>query len=154
MGHSPCGGHKDGPGKLSECPYGAYDPAAKGSLPAAIGELAEPGQLPVAVLRVVREDPPRGVAGRSAWQVQDKVVVLGHCLLFCASGRAAQAIPDNRDRRPGTVAGNSLDRFSGCSGNGLRGRDGHFVAAPRMVLAAVSPERGDKPPCATAMARM
>src|SRR5579863_10109774 len=83
----------NGPG-ISECPYSAYDPAAEGSLPAAVGELAEPGQFPVAVLRVVREDPPRGVAGRSAWQVQDKVVVLGHCLLLCASGRAAQAIPD------------------------------------------------------------
>jgi hypothetical protein len=99
---------------------------------------------------VVREDPPRGVAGRCAGQVQDKVVVLGHCLLFCASGRAAQAISDNRGRRQGTVAGNSLDGFGGCRDNGLRGRDGHFVAAPRMVLAAVSPERGDKPPCAMA----
>ena len=47
------------------------------------------------------------------------------------------------------MAGNSLGGFSGCRDNGLRGRDGHFVAAPRMVLAAVSPERGDKPPCAT-----
>jgi hypothetical protein len=40
------------------------------------------------------------------------------------------------------VAGNSLDGFSGCRDNGLRGRDGHFVAAPRMVLAAASLERG------------
>ena len=87
-------------------------------------------------------DTPRGVAGRSAWQVQDKVVVLGHCLLLCVSGRAAQAIPDNRRRRQVTVVGNSLDPLSGCRGNGLRGRDGYFVAAPRMVLAAASPERG------------
>jgi hypothetical protein len=80
LGHSPCQGTLEGAGKPSECPYGAYDPTAEGSLPAAVGELAESSQFPVAVLRVVREDPPRGVAGRSAWQVQDKVVVLGHCL--------------------------------------------------------------------------
>lgn len=38
------------------------------------------------------------------------------------------------------VTGNTLDGIEGCRDNG---RDGHFVAAPRMVLAAdVTPEHG------------
>ncbi len=88
----------EGAAKPSECPDSAYDAAAEGSLPAAVSEQAESGQFPLAVLRVVGEDAPRGVAGRSAWQVQDKVVVLGHCLLLCASRWAAQAVLDNRQR--------------------------------------------------------
>jgi hypothetical protein len=89
MGHSPCqgpngprGGRDESGRQASECPYGAYYPAAEGSLPAAVGVQAESGQFPVAVLGVVREDTPRGVAGRSTRQVQDAVVVLGHCPLI------------------------------------------------------------------------
>jgi hypothetical protein len=29
---------------------------------------------------VIRQDSPRGVARRAAWQVQDEVVILGHYL--------------------------------------------------------------------------
>ena len=125
----------------SECPYGAYDATAEGSLPAAVGVQPESGQLPLAVLRVVRENTPRGVAGRSARQVQDEVVVLGHCLLLCASRRSAQ-----------DHTGNSLDGFEGCKD---KGRDGHFVAAPRMVLAAeVAPDGHGRPPTGWAMTLM
>ena len=66
--------------RASKRSHGAYYPTSKGSLPAAVGKQAEPGQFPVAILRVVREDAPRGVARRSARQIQDEVVVLGHCL--------------------------------------------------------------------------
>ena len=77
---------------------------------------------------MVRQNAPRGVTGRSARQVQDEVVILGHCLLLCASPGSAQ---DHN--------GNSLDGIEGCIDNS---RDGHFVAAPRMVLAAdVASER-------------
>jgi hypothetical protein len=127
----------EGDERTSECPYGAYYPAAEGSLPAAVGKQAEPGQLPVAVLGVVREDPPRGVAGRSAREVQDAVVVLGHCPLIVRERTGCASHPGNSRRRRETVAGNSMGGLSGFRGNGLRGRDGHFVAAPRMVLAAV-----------------
>jgi hypothetical protein len=34
---------------------------------------------------VVSEYASRGVAGRSAWQVQDSVVILSHYLLLCVS---------------------------------------------------------------------
>src|ERR1700745_993599 len=60
----------------SECPNGAYYAAAEGSLPAAVGVQPESGQFPLAILRVIRENTPRGVARRSARQVQDEVVVL------------------------------------------------------------------------------
>lgn len=125
----------------SECPYSAYYAAAKGSLPAAVGVQPEPGQFPLAVLRVVRKYAPRGVAGRSAWQVQDEVVILSHCLLLCASRRSTQVVPgEHAPRRQGIVTGNTLDGMGGCRDNG---RDGHFAAAPRMVLAAdVTPQRG------------
>ena len=93
----------------SECPYGAYYSAAKGSLPAAVSVQPEPGQFPLAILRVVREYAPRGVAGRSAWQVQDEVVILGHCLLLCSSGRGAQAVSGNKASAAAVMAGNSSD---------------------------------------------
>jgi hypothetical protein len=62
---------------------------------------------------VVREYAPRGVAGRSAWQVQDEVVILGHCLLLCSSGRGNQAVSGNKPRAVGALAGNSLDGVDG-----------------------------------------
>jgi hypothetical protein len=125
----------------SECPYGAYYAAAEGSLPAAVGVQPESGQFPLAILRVVRKNTPRGVAGRSARQVQDEVVVLGHCLSLCASRRSAQ-----------DHTGNTLDGFEGCKD---KSRDGHFVAAPRMVLAAeVTPDGHGRPPAGQATALM
>jgi hypothetical protein len=125
----------------SECPYGAYYAAAEGSLPAAVGVQPESGQFPLAVLRVIRKNTPRGVARRSARQVQDEVVVLGHCLLLCASRRSTQ---DHN--------GNTLGGFEGCKD---KGRDGHFVAAPRMVLAAeVTPDGHGRLPAGQAMTLM
>jgi hypothetical protein len=84
MPTGPCGSGRM-PGVWSECPYGAYYPTPEGSLPAAVGVQPEPGQFPLAVLRVVGEYASRGIAGRSAWQVQDSVVILGHHLLLCVS---------------------------------------------------------------------
>ena len=104
---------QEGDVRTSECPYGAYYPAAEGSLPAAVGEQAEPGQLPVAVLGVVREDAPRGVAGRSAREVQDAVVVLGHCPLILRERTGCASHPGNSRRRRETVAGNRMGGLSG-----------------------------------------
>jgi hypothetical protein len=89
----------------SECPYGAYYAAAEGSLPAAVGVEPEPGEFPLAVLRVVRKYAPRGVTGCAAWQVQDEVVILGHCLLLCSLGGDAQAMSGNRRRARADHAG-------------------------------------------------
>src|SRR5215469_15270581 len=136
-----------GPRRPSQCPYGAYDAAAEGSLPAAVGVQPEPVQFPLAVLRVIREYAPRGVAGRSARQVQDEVGILGHCLLLCASRRGAQAVPGNlgtaahqggRQLWPGTVR----VAFRVAEIRQVR----HFKVAPRMVLAAgVALKRGENP---------
>ena len=124
----------NGPGTASERPYGAYDATAEGSLPAAVGEQPEPGQFPATVLRVVREDPPRGVAGRAAWQVQDEVVVLGHCLLLCVRGRAAQAVLGNsgdcggRPVNSGREQSGRLQRVAG-----ITERAGTGISWPRRV---------------------
>ena len=82
-------------GVASKRPNGAYDATAEGSLPAAVGKQPEPGKFPCAVLRVVREDAPRGVARRAAWQVQDEVVILGHYLLLCARRGTVQVESEN-----------------------------------------------------------
>src|SRR6202046_1671112 len=133
----------------SERPNGAYDATAEGSLPAAVGKQSEPGEFPGTVLSVVREDPPRGVASRAAWQVQHEILVLSHYLLLCARRGTVQVESDNFRRllrcayRAWTPPGNSREGQPGCRDNG---RDGHFVAAPRMVLAAgVATERGGSP---------
>jgi hypothetical protein len=45
-----------------------------------------------------------------------------------------------------------MDGFEGCKD---KGRDGHFVAAPRMVLAAeVTPDGHGRPPAGQAMTLM
>ena len=85
----------DDAAQRSKRPNGAYDATAEGSLPAAVGKQPEPGEFPGAVLSVVREDPPRGVARRAAWQVQHEVVILGHYFLLCARRGTVQVESDN-----------------------------------------------------------
>jgi hypothetical protein len=70
-------------GWSSECADWAYDSPSEGSLPAAVGVEQKPGQFPVSIFGVVGEDPPRGFARRSAWQVHDQVGILGH-RSYCA----------------------------------------------------------------------
>src|SRR5215472_17517788 len=143
----PCIPGCGGPPRPSECPYGAYDAAAEGSLPAAVGVQPQPVQFPLAVLRVIRQYAPRGVPGGPARQVHDEVGILGHCLLLCASRRSAQAVPGNL----GTAAHHEgIQLWSGtvqaASGVAEIGQERHFRLAPRMVLAAgVALERGEEP---------
>src|ERR1700739_1530256 len=101
----------------SECPDWAYDSPSEGSLPAAVGVEQEPGQLPVSVLGVVGQDPPRGVAsisGRSAWQVYDEVGILGHRSIVpeFTGDSTCGSIISGLPREPG---GNTPDRADGFS---------------------------------------
>ena len=61
----------------------ADDGTPQGGLPAAVGVEPEPGQFPLAVLGMVGQYSPRGVAGGAAGKVDLKVGVLGH-RLHCA----------------------------------------------------------------------
>ena len=116
--------------------HGPDDLATQGSLPAAVGIQPQPGQFPVAVLGVIREDSPRGLSRRSARQVEDKVGVLRHHT-YCArpapqfkrrcenraiSPKGTHAVPrrvegtgPGCERRP---SGRGQSR-AGCRGNGV-----------------------------------
>lgn len=77
---------------------GAYDSAAEGNLPAAVGKKTEPGEFPARVLGGIRQHASRYVTRCPARHVQDLVVILGHHLLLCASSRKIQVVS-------GTTAG-------------------------------------------------
>ena len=106
------------------------------------------------VLRVVREDPPRGVAGRAARQVQDEVVILGHCLLLCvrsrscASRRGQLRHTDRGDAdvarsTPGTVwTANQGCRDNGRQGRAFRGRAAYGTCGGRRVGARREARQG------------
>jgi hypothetical protein len=141
--------------RLSECPDGAYDAPTEGSLPAAVGVEPDPGEFPVAVLSVIRKDPPRGVPGRSARQVDDEVGVLGHCLLLCLSSLRIQVEVGGKvrvtdDSRRGRQGGTGTRRAGSTVAGIAAGK--RFVAASRSVLAAGG--YGGVPPGGMATARM
>ena len=70
--------------------------AAQGGYAATIGSQTQLGKLPVPVLGVVREDPPRDVPGRAARQVEYQVGVLRHYHLLCAPTAMIQSACGNQ----------------------------------------------------------
>jgi len=81
----------------SERSHGTDDLPPEGDLAAAIGIKAKTGQFPFAILSMVGQDPPGGVACHSARQVDHEVGIFGHHLLLCSTSPMIQsATEENR----------------------------------------------------------